>query len=92
MSSPPGGDLASRRGGADGAPVAEGAYLPDISSGGACVTFETDEPIIGATRDYYDVYVRAFTANCGDPVPAGGGTTGDPSVAARPRGTQSLRC
>ena len=66
-------ELVSRRAGADGAPATRSAYLGDISTGGACVSFETDEALVGAQQDSFESYLRVLTANCGDIPGAGDG-------------------
>jgi hypothetical protein len=64
-------ELVSRRGGAGGAPATEEANLGDISANGACVSFATDDALVGEPHDSVESYVRVFTADCGDAAGAG---------------------
>jgi Tol biopolymer transport system component len=69
-------DLFSQRAGAGGVAAAVDADLGDISTGGACVSFATDESLVGPPQDSFESYLRVLTANCGDIPAAGGGADG----------------
>jgi Tol biopolymer transport system component len=80
-------DLVSRAGGAAGREVSTFGDLGDISAGGACVSFVTNDALVGPARDTEESYVRVFKADCGDvaPVDQAGGDGGDgPIVGGGP--------
>lgn len=64
-------ELVSRRGGLGG-PAVLNALPLDISARGGCVSFSSDDTLVGSHSDYAQSYVRAFRADCAleDPRPA----------------------
>jgi len=51
-------ELVSRRSGADGAIAEGGAYPSDVSSGGASVSFVSEDALVGEDSDFPQVYLR----------------------------------
>ena len=77
-------ELVSRRAGANGAPATQWADLGDISTGGACVSFKTQEALVGPQQDTFESYLRVLAADCGDvPVVTGGADGGESGATDR---------
>ena len=77
-------ELVSRRTGGTGAAAARDAELGDISTGGACVSFATDDSLVGPPQDSWESYLRVLTADCGDLPAGGGGDAGGGGPGAAP--------
>ena len=56
--------LASRASGAAGRPATGVASPSGISTGGGCVSFSSEDALIGPHSDYTQVYLRALRADC----------------------------
>jgi Tol biopolymer transport system component len=69
-------ELVSRAGGPAGAPAARNADGLDISVDGSCVSFMTDQALVGPPSEYAQVYLRVRRADCAAaPAGPGGGPT-----------------
>jgi Tol biopolymer transport system component len=75
--------LVSRRDGATGAPTTDYAYIGDVSAGGGCVSFTTEETMVGTPVDAFQSYVRSVRPDCAPAdAPGGGGAPGSGDGAA----------
>jgi hypothetical protein len=57
-------ELASRTSGAAGRAATRVAAPSGISTGGGCVSFSSEDALIGPQSDYAQVYMRALRADC----------------------------
>jgi Tol biopolymer transport system component len=76
-------ELVSRESGADGALAADSAYPSDLSAGAGCVTFVTEDALIGPDSDYSQVYLRVRRADCDSGLPDARDTTAPVLSGAR---------
>ena len=76
-------ELVSRETGADGAPAAGGAYPSGASAGAGCVSFASEDALVGEDSDYSQVYLRVRRADCGSGLPDARDTTAPVVSGAR---------
>jgi Tol biopolymer transport system component len=76
-------ELVSRASGADGAPATGATSPSDLSTGAGCVSFVSENALIGPDSDYSQVYLRARRADCETGEQAAGDTTAPVLSGAR---------
>ncbi|MET0614449.1 MAG: hypothetical protein ABW142_03310 [Thermoleophilaceae bacterium] len=76
-------ELVSRESGADGAPAAGGAFPSGASAGAGCVSFASEDALVGDDSDYSQVYLRVRRADCGFGLPEARDTTAPVLSGAR---------
>ena len=76
-------ELVSRESGADGTAAAGGAFPSGVSAGAGCVSFASEDALVGDDSDYSQVYLRVRRADCGSGLPEGRDTTAPVLSGAR---------
>ena len=76
-------ELVSRESGADGTAAAGGAFPSGVSAGAGCVSFASEDALVGDDSDYSQVYMRVRRADCGSGLPEGRDTTAPVLSGAR---------
>ncbi len=76
-------ELVSRESGTDGAPAAGGAFPSGASTGAGCVSFASEDALVGEDSDYSQVYLRVRRADCGSGLPDARDTTAPVVSGAR---------
>ncbi len=76
-------ELVSRASGADGRPAAGGAFPSGVSTGAGCVSFASEDALVGDDSDYSQVYLRVRRADCGSGLPEARDTTAPVLSGAR---------
>ena len=101
-------ELVSRESGPDGAPAAGGTSPGGVSTAAGCVSFFSEDALIGPDSDYAQVYLRARRADCDSGLPDGrdtrraravrahgsaaGASASDARARRSPRGSAAARC
>ena len=63
-------ELVSRASGPDGRLAARGASPIGVSTDAGCVSFVSEDALLGVQSDYAQIYLRARLADCGNPADA----------------------